>query len=157
MGGALERMATRPLQSMPLLMGITDGGSEANANRQWEIHAAGVKTVQHFAETLLGRLLTLGLQVQGVVATVEVRYAEVRAAEELRDALTFLLKLKGAELAEWFGYVTADEAAEYATGHGVPEAIKDERVPLLNLPDRASAGPGVEVGETNGAGSNERR
>jgi hypothetical protein len=163
MGGAnamiegLERMATRALKSMPLLMGITDGVSEANANRQWEIHAAGVKTVQHYAETLLGRLLSLALQVQGVVATVRVRYAEVRAAEELRDAQTFLLKLKSAELAERLGYVTADEAAEYATGHGIPEEILAERVPLLNQPARIGTGTGAGVVETSGAGGNERR
>jgi hypothetical protein len=149
---ALERMATRALKSMPLLMGITDGVSEANANRQWEIHAAGVKTVQHYAETLLGRLLGLALQVQGIVATVKVRYAEVRAAEELREAQTFLLKLKGAVLAERLGYFTADEAAEYATGHGIPETVKADRIPLLNQPGRAGseAGPGSGVGETSG-------
>jgi hypothetical protein len=102
-------------------------------------------------------LLTLALQVQGIVATVQVRCAEVRAAEELRDAQTFMLKLEGAELAERLGFVTADEAAEYATGHGIPDTIRAERLPLLNQPARASAGPGVGVGETNGAGGNERR
>jgi hypothetical protein len=152
---ALERMATRALKSMPLLMGITDGVSEANANRQWEIHAAGVKTVQHYAETLLGRLLSLALQVQGIVAEVKVRFAEVRAAEELRDAQTFMLKLKGAELAERLGYVTADEAAEYATGHGIPESLKAGRISLLNQPPRMG-GAGSGVGETSGAGGNER-
>jgi hypothetical protein len=151
---ALERMATRALKSMPLLMGITDGVSEANANRQWEIHAAGVKTVQHYAETLLGRLLSLALQVQGIVATVKVRFAEVRAAEELRDAQTFMLKLKGAELAERLGYVTADEAAEYATGHGIPTEIAAERVPLLNQSAR-TGNPATGI-PTSGAGGNER-
>jgi hypothetical protein len=154
---ALERMATRALKSMPLLMGITDGVSEANANRQWEIHAAGVKTVQHYAETLLGRLLSLALQVQGIVAEVKVRFAEVRAAEELRDAQTFMLKLKGAELAERLGYVTPDEAAEYATGHGIPESLKDERIPLVNQPAWMSTKTSDGAGETSGAGGNERR
>jgi hypothetical protein len=153
---ALERMATRALKSMPLLMGITDGVSEANANRQWEIHAAGVKTVQHYAETLLGRLLSLALQVQRIAARVRVRYAEVRAAEELRDAQTFLLKLKSAELAERLGYFTADEAAEYATRHGIPEEVRDERLPLLNLPVRTGTAGSTSTDESSGAGGNER-
>jgi len=152
---ALERMATRSLKSMPLLMGITDGVSEANANRQWEIHAAGVKTVQHFAETLLGRLLSLALQAQGIVSDVKVRFAEIRAAEELRDAQTFMLKLKGAELAERLGYFTPDEAAEFSTGHGIPESLAGDREPLLNKGSTTGASAGA--GATAGAGGNERR
>ncbi len=136
---ALERMATRALKSMPLLMGSSEGVAEANANRQWEIFAAGVGTVQHYAEALLGRLLTLALQAQGVVADVKVRFAEVRAAEELRDAQTFLAKLRGAELAERLGYYTADEAAEHATGHGIPEELQDTRTPLVGTATSSDA------------------
>ena len=153
----LERMATRALKSMPILMGITQGASEAHANREWEIHAAGVKTVQHYVETLLGRLLGLALQAQGIVADVKVRFAEVRAAEELRDAQTYMLKLKGAELAERLGYATADEAAEYATGHGIPDELAADRIPLLNQQPRTGTGVGTpSTGETSGAGGNER-
>lgn len=128
----LERMATKALKTMPILMGSIDGTGDANANRQWEIHAAGVRTVQHYSEALLSRLLTLALQVQGIVADVRVRFAEIRAAEELRDAQTFLAKLHGAEVAERLGFFTPDEAAEYATGHGVPEELRDEREGLIN-------------------------
>lgn len=157
MGGAesvlsgLERMATRALKSMPLLMGFTDGVSEANANRQWEIYVAGVKTVQHHAEALFGRLLTLALQAQGIVANVVVRFAEVRAAEELRDSQTFIAKLKGAELAERLGFFTPDEAAIYATGHGVPAELSKTRVPLLNTP-----GGSVRPTDATKVGGNER-
>ncbi len=82
----LERMATRALKSMPLMMGITDGASETESNRQWEIHAAGIKSIQHYAENLLERLFQLALEAQGIQARVQVRFAELRAAERLRDA-----------------------------------------------------------------------
>ena len=39
----------------------------------------------------------------------------------------------------------------------MPESLKTVRIALLNQPARASAGPGVGVGEMNGAGGNERR
>ncbi len=83
---SLTRMLVRALKTMPLLMAMTDGVSEANANRQWEIHAAGIKALQHTLETVLRRLIKLGLQAQGVIADVTVQFAELRNAELIRDA-----------------------------------------------------------------------
>ncbi|MFT4038367.1 MAG: hypothetical protein QM692_09325 [Thermomicrobiales bacterium] len=117
----IERMNVRGLKTMPLLFGITDAVSEANANRQWEIHAAGIKALQHLAETPLSRLLTLALEAQGIAATVEFRFSELRSAEELRDAQTLNQKLVNAGLLESLGYESHDSAGLYATGHEPPE------------------------------------
>lgn len=122
---AFERMSIRGLKTMPLLMGITDGVSEANANRQWEIHAAGIKSLQHLAESLLERLFGMALRVQGIQADVEFRFAELRAAEELRDQQTLQLKIANyAELVAE-GYASRDEAAEDMLGHP-PVLSEDE-------------------------------
>lgn len=120
---SLERMLTRALKTMPLLMADTAGASEANANRQWEVHAAGIKSLQHLAENLLSRLLTLALQAQGLPATVEFRFAELRAAEMLRDAQTENLQIANARAKYDAGWTSQDEAAEAVTGHAadVPE------------------------------------
>lgn len=120
---SLERMLTRALKTMPLLMADTAGVSEANANRQWEVHAAGIKSLQHLAENLLSRLLTMALQAQGLPATVEFRFAELRAAEMLRDAQTENLQIANARAKYDAGWTSQDEAAEAVTGHAadVPE------------------------------------
>jgi hypothetical protein len=120
---SLERMLTRALKTMPLLMADTAQASEANANRQWEVHAAGIKSLQHLAENLLGRLLTIALQAQGLGATVEFRFAELRAAEMLRDAQTEALQIANARAKYEAGWTSQDEAAEALTGHAadVPE------------------------------------
>lgn len=114
---AIERMLIRAMKTMPLMMGVTDGVSEANANRQWEIFAAGIKALQHHMEQLLEQLLTLALESMGVLAKVVVRFAELRAAEAQRDAETDLRKLFVAEKAELLGYMSRDEASLYAVGH----------------------------------------
>ena len=111
----IERMNVRGLKTMPLLFGITDAVSEANANRQWEIHAAGIKAIQHLAETPLSRLLTLALEAQGIAANVEFRFSELRSAEELRDAQTLNQKLVNAQLLEALGYESHEGAGLYAT------------------------------------------
>lgn len=118
---ALERMITRALKTMPLLMADTAGASEANANRQWEVHAAGIKALQHLAESLLERLLTLALRAQGLRATVKFRFAELRAAELLRDAQTEKLQIENARAKYDAGYVSQDEAAESVVGHAADQ------------------------------------
>ena len=83
---ALERQIIRALKTMPLLFGVNEGASETHANRQWEVHVAGIKSLQHLCESLLEHLLTVALQAQGIQANVEFRFSELRAAELLRDA-----------------------------------------------------------------------
>jgi hypothetical protein len=113
----LERMAVRSLKTMPLILGITDGVSEANANRQWEIMAAGIKSIQHNTETLLERLLELSLQVQGVVADIRFRFSENRSAEELRDQQTLQVKIDNYIKMFNQGWVDQDEAAMEVVHH----------------------------------------
>lgn len=119
---ALERMITRALKTMPLLMADTAGASEANANRQWEVHAAGIKALQHLAESLLERLLTLALRAEGLSAVVRFRFAELRAAELLRDAQTAALQIANARAKYDAGYVSQDEAALSVVGHAADVA-----------------------------------
>lgn len=122
--GALDRYATRALKSNPLLMGLDMNASEGQANRLWETHAAGVKSIQHLAETMLERLITLGLQAQGIVARVEFRFAELRTAELLRDAQVAQIQMTNARMAYDNGLISQDEQAEMALGKAtadVPE------------------------------------
>ena len=114
---ALERMAVRALKTMPLMMGITDGVSEANANRQWEIYSAGIKALQHLGENLLEYLLTKAMQSVGIACTVQFRFAELRAAEELRDEQTRQLKILNIGGEYDRGWISQAEAAQKAVGH----------------------------------------
>lgn len=120
---ALERMAVRALKTAPFMMAMSESTTETQANRQYEQHVAGIKSIQHLAEALLERLFTLALQAQGVVSTVQMRFAENRAAELLRDAQVDVLKLNVATGAYTAGFFSQDEASQYAVGKGadVPE------------------------------------
>lgn len=114
---AVERMITRALKTMPLLMGSNEGVSETHANRQWEIHVAGIKALQHLVEQMLERLLTLALQMQGSRAVVEFRFAELRASEMLRDAQTLATRIENARQMYYAGWIDQEEAAMSVTGH----------------------------------------
>lgn len=113
---ALERMCVRGLKTQPMMMGMSDSAGESNANRQWEIAAQGIRALQHVLETMIGNLFTLALEVQGIAAQVKIRFAELRAAEELRDEQTTQLKALNAQLAKGEGWMDQDQAARYAFG-----------------------------------------
>jgi len=113
---ALERMCARAMHTMPLLMGITDGVSEANANRQWEIYSKGCEIIQHLVENVVGPLLQMGLEAQGVLADVELRFAQMRAAEKLRDAQVEFLETQTAVTQRNEGFITQDQAAVKCAG-----------------------------------------
>lgn len=118
---ALERMSVRALKTMPLMMGITDGVSEANANRQWEIHVAGIKSLQHLGESLLEHLLSQALQSQGIPAVAQFRFSELRAAEMLRDEQVRQLNVQNTMLEFEAGWISQDEAAQKVVGHDAVE------------------------------------
>lgn len=121
---ALERMLARALKTMPLLMGIAEGTAESQANRQAEAHYQSIRAFQHLCEQLLEQLLTVMLQAAGVPGVVEVRFAENRASEELRDAQTQQLKLANARTAYDNGLIDQDGQAKMALG--IPKADQQE-------------------------------
>lgn len=123
---ALERMAARSLKMQPLLLGINDSTTETNAIRQWEIQSATVKSMQHLMESLLERLLTIALRVQGIQAQVEFRFAELRDSEMLRDAQTEALRIRNAQQKYAAGWISQDQASEEITG--TPADVEFPRV-----------------------------
>lgn len=128
---ALERQMVRALKTIPLLMGINEGASETHANRQWEVHVAGIKALQHLAEHLLEHLFGVMLRAQGLQARVQFRFAELRASERLRDAQTEAQEIENATAQYLAGWIDQNEAA--LKGAGKEKA--DQKAP------RSSGGP----------------
>lgn len=141
----LERMCVRALKTMPLMLGITETTGDIQSSRQFEIYSAGIRSIQHYAETLLSRLFALALEAQGIQADVEFSFAEFRASEELRDAQVKQLKIANAKASYDAGWITNDEAAEDIVGH---PAVGD---PLVQAPQINATG----IGNVDGQPSNQ--
>jgi hypothetical protein len=139
----LERMAVRALKTMPLMLGITETTGDIQSNRQFEAYSAGIRSIQHYAETMLGRLFTLALEAQGIQADVEFEFAEFRASEELRDAQTEQLKILNEKEKVNAGWIDNDEAAETITGH---KAVGQPIRPPTAQPQQQQPG----IGNTDG-------
>lgn len=136
---ALERMAIRALKTMGLLFGVSEGTSETLANRQWEVHAAGIKALQHLVEGLLEHLLTLAMQAQGMPCVVKFRFSELRAAELLRDQQVQKLKNENAAYAYDRGWISQDEASQMAVGHEADQETPRKTTTATTAPDPATA------------------
>ena len=113
----LERMLTRGLKTMPLLMATNQTGTESQSTREWEVYVAGIKSIQHLAEGLLEHLCTLALRAQGIPAVVQWRFAELRAAEMLRDAQTEEIVIRNTSAKYAAGWTSQEEASQAVTGH----------------------------------------
>lgn len=137
---ALERMSIRALKTMPLLMGVNESVGDVQSNRQWEIHVAGIKSIQHYCETVLERLFVLSLQAQGVQARVDFKFAELRAAERLRDAQTEAMEIANEISKRDQGWQSQDEASEAITGSPA----------VAPAPSAAPPAPEVVQGSTDG-------
>ncbi len=149
---AVERMAIRGLKTMPLLMGSNEAVSETHANRQWEIHVAGVKALQHLAEQMIGHLLTLALQMQGLRSVVVFRFAELRASEALRDAQTEAAVIDNAKQKYLAGWISQAEAALEVTGHA-PDLAQPRVIDIVggaDIVDLSVAGSGQELRKREG-------
>jgi hypothetical protein len=136
-------MLVRALKTIPLLFGVTDGVSEANANRQWEMYVAGIKAIQHLAEGLLEHLCTLALRAQGIPAVVQWRFAELRAAEMLRDAQTEQVELANVATKYQQGWIGQDEASQIAVDHK-PDADAPRGASSSGSAVAANADPGSD-------------
>lgn len=113
----LERNATRALKTQPLMMAMESTSGETYANREWEIFVAGVKSLQHLAESALERLFLLALNEVGVQGKPVVRFAELRASEMYRDETVLAMKINNALAMYINGWISHEEASIYATGH----------------------------------------
>jgi len=107
----MERIAARAMKVPPLLLGITDGVSEANSNRQFEGFLKDIQNGQHAVETCVGEIYQLGLQAKGIACRVQLRFAELRSSERLRDVQAEQLEATVAQLQYNAGWISQDEAA----------------------------------------------
>lgn len=145
---ALERRVVRALKTQPMMMGINEATTETHAIQQWEIHAAGIRAIQHRIENALERLLVIALQAQGIQADVVFRFAELRASEAERDARTEAARIANEITKRDQGWITNDEASMAITGHHAVEDIVPTTVFTVLDATEDTEGDGEEPEET---------
>lgn len=152
----LERMLVRALKTVPLLFGITEGTTETNANRQWEIMAARIKALQHLCESPMEDLLTYALRAEGINAVVEWRFSELRSAEALRDAQIEWQTIMNERQKYNAGWSSQDQAAQAL---GYPDPDEQEPRDGMGLPAQpatASSQPEPGVNRALGGDASQR-
>jgi len=114
----IERMLTRALKTIPLLMATNQSRTETQANREWRVYVQHIKSFQHLTEDLLQHLLGLALRAQGLPAVVQWRFATLHdAAQQLMDAQAEKAELENIITKYNQGWISQDEASMAAVGH----------------------------------------
>lgn len=148
----IERWLVRALKTMPLLMAIRQTNSETQANREWEIHAAGIKSIQHYAEVTWESKLQLALQAQGIQCDVQFRYAELRASEMMRDQQTMQLLILN-EFAKYaLGVQDMDAMATAIVGH---PAVEEEPLFVPKTWSSTAPEPAADPSQQNPDGTDQ--
>lgn len=83
----VERMLIRSLKSTPILMASNESVTETHADRQWEIHMAGIRSVQKILQGILERLFKLLARINGIQTEVKIKFKELDASESLKRAM----------------------------------------------------------------------
>jgi hypothetical protein len=135
---SIERSMVRALKSSPYMFGMSESTTETQSNRQAEAMYAGIRAIQHLAEGMFEYFGRLILQAQGIVGEVQFRFAEVRAAEEMRDEMVTELKIRNALSRYFAGWIDQNAAAEQ--GADVEEPAEEE--PLYVPQGYVAAGEG---------------
>lgn len=136
----LEKRVARALKSNSLLMDMESSPNETDSNRRWEIHAAGVKSLQHHCEHMLEALLGVGLQAAGIQARIEFRFSELRAAEMFRDEQTMAMRIQNARELYNAGYSSQEESSNYAINHNPDVAEPRNQTGDLDFKEDNSSG-----------------
>lgn len=119
---ALERMSVRALKTTPFMMGSQDTQTESQANRVWEAHLQNIKSMQHYAETIISKLVDVLIQANGQQGVTKLRFAENRVSEELRDEQTRQLKIANTIQEYNMGWISQDEASQKTVNHKPDQA-----------------------------------
>lgn len=146
----LERLAVKALKSTPFQMGLNQSTTETMANRQYESHMLGIRTLQHYVETPLSRLFTLALQAQGIVADAKLRFEVNRASERMRDAQTEQVEIDNAVKRYQAGWISQDEAAKAGADKDVADVPEPRSGGAPSAPDpstQENPEPGTNRGQ----------
>jgi hypothetical protein len=112
----LERMATRALKTHPLLMGSNEAVAETHAKFQWEIYKNNIRSLQKKVENVLGRLLSLTLEMQGIPAIVEFKFKQFDAENRFDKAQAHRLEIENAAMMYDRGWISQDTASVKVAG-----------------------------------------
>lgn len=137
-----ERMAVRALKTIPALLGIDEsGGDQASNNRKFEFYQKGNEAIQRLVESGFNDEAKMLLQAGGYQADVVLKFAQMRASEELRDLQVDTLKAKLAQFQRDQGWIDQDTASKMAVGK---EAVAPAPI--------AAPAPGANEGDLNTGG-----
>ncbi|UDM72403.1 phage minor head protein [Vagococcus fluvialis] len=122
----INQQVVTSLKQLPILLGRNESTTETHGSIQWEIHVAGVKSIQNVTKRLLEKAYTVALRVQGNQSTVKITFNDVRTKDRAQEANAEAIEINNEILKVQQGWIDNDEASNVITGH---DAVGEPKQP----------------------------
>ncbi|MHB0913929.1 MAG: hypothetical protein ACYC2Y_10890, partial [Armatimonadota bacterium] len=116
----VERRMTRALKQLPILMGQNEGTTETHGSVQWQIFAAGLRSLQEPVAHILSGMMQAALEASGVPGRVVCAFASIRTTDRRAEAEAERIEIENAVAKYEAGFQTLAESAIEVTGSGAP-------------------------------------
>lgn len=114
----IDNLIMSGLKTLSTILGRrSTGNTESFAKLEIKLYLQGVKAIQDVISDILGRALTLALNIKGKQGIVKFEFLPVEIRTDLEKAQFEQIKYLNIITARDQGWITQDEAAEMAVGH----------------------------------------
>lgn len=113
----INQQVVTSLKQLPILLGRNESTTETHGSIQWEIHVAGVKSIQSVTKRLLEKAYGVALQIKGSQSTVKVTFNDVRTKDRKAEADAEKLEIENEIAKVNQGWIDNDEASNKLVGH----------------------------------------
>jgi hypothetical protein len=104
------------LDTLPNLLGVTDGGTQGYSSVQWGVQAKKIESFRKFVNHLLCKAFNLHLRLRGINATVRAEAEPIRATDAYTDQQARQLQIANTQALVDAGYIDRNTASFTLTG-----------------------------------------
>ena len=141
--GPLEKVLTSQvnsaLKSLPILLGVHQGGNEGYGSVQWNIQIATVEALQRIIKRVIEKLANVSLALAGFQAHARAEYDKTRTVDRLTEAQAETFEMSNLKTSVAMGWRDNAEASDLAVGH---PPVADPMPGALGLRPPGSVGEG---------------
>lgn len=113
----INQQVVTSLKQLPILLGRNESTTETHGSIQWEIHIAGVRSIQKMTKRMLERAYTVALRVKGSQSSISISFDEVRTKDRAAEASAESVEIQNEIMKYQQGWIDNDEAANKIVGH----------------------------------------
>lgn len=128
----INQQVVTSLKQLPILLGRNEGSTETHGTVQWQIHVAGIESIQRGVKRVMERAYNLALQIQGKQSRARLTFNKLRTTDRFKEAQAEEIETRTKVVQIQQGWIDHNEAANEMVGHDA--VAEPQPVPGSTLP-----------------------